>query len=124
MRGSDMEITGSYSRLTPRYPISLPCALVHFIPRRWPKKQEELLVHAEIVEVSLAGLAIAIPSIADPDQYKLRSKVTFRVDGLDGRMAIRHIHATSEVLRLGGEFERPSTELEKYIQATVTRLEG
>jgi hypothetical protein len=119
-----MEITGSYSRLTPRYPVSLPCALVHTVQRRWPKKPEELLIQAEFVEISLTGMAVFVPSVAEADRYRLGSRVTFRVSGLDGQMAIRHIATNNSGLRLGGEFLHPSPELDQYIQAIVTSLRG
>lgn len=117
-----MEITGSYSRLTPRYPTALACELVHLAPKKMFRKQEELLFSAEIIEISLTGAAIALRSVDEADRYRIGSRLTFRVNGMDGGAMVRHLHASGSGLRIGCEFQNLSAELDQLIQATVANL--
>lgn len=117
-----MQISGSYSRLTPRYPISLPCALVHTIEKRWPRKPEELVIAAETIELSLTGMAIAVHSTHDADRYRIGSRQRFRIHGLEGGLEVRHVYASGNGLRLGGEFIQLSPDLEEFVRTTIGNL--
>lgn len=122
MRSSGLDITGSYSRLTPRHPVALACEIVHLAPKKMFRKQEELLFSAEIIEISLTGAAISLQSVDEADRYKIGSKLTFRVNGLDGGAMVRHLHASGTGLRIGCEFQTLSPKLDQFIKATVANL--
>lgn len=119
MRGRELQLGGAYSRMAPRYPVSLPCVLLHQSEARLFRRSSEILIPAEIAEISVTGMFLTVRSSEDISRYVVGRAVTFRLHGLDGGFNIRHLHVSQRCLRMGGEFARLAPDLERLLHATI-----
>lgn len=113
-------MVGQHSRLAPRYPASLPCAIVHEVKAgRLIQRTREELTPAEIIELSIGGAALAIRPPHTGGDHAIGAVLTIRVDEMDSKVIVRHFHANSDGVRLGIEFLQVSRSFERMVNQII-----
>lgn len=127
MKGGGIHLSGQYSRLAPRYPVTLECSLVQFVERRrvLRRRREEVVFSAEIFEISVNGAGVVVRLTPDSQKVtdvKAGTRVTVRLNERDGVAAIRHVHLNQTEVRFGIEFLNVAQNFRHLINGILAEL--